>query len=371
MPRSKKTVKGKLLSRSPGLIDLHFHGAFGVDLMHAETSELERMAMGLYHAGLDGFCPTTLSTESGPLLSAVSRLGDWMADLPSGGRSEMALPLGIHLEGPFLNLSARGAHPPGAVRPFNPKELQALWDASRGHLKILTLAPEGLSPKVLQWLTHWSRDKKHVVLSAGHSRATTAQARQAFDSGFTAVTHAWNAMAFHQREAGILGAALGRKGVHVELIGDGAHVSPEVVRWTCQLHREICWVSDCTPAAATKLGTEHRFGPLPVRLSGDGASRLPDGSLAGGGKLLPEALREWVETELRRAWTGGERIHPATATRLLKTHLRYGCIEPLRALQHQAPIGRQKTGGRSRPRRLEWRLTDQGRLTFSAEHPSG
>lgn len=343
MPRSKSTVKGKLLTRSPGFIDLHFHGAFGIDLMSAEASSLEKMAIGLYHAGLDGFCATTLSTEKKPLLETTARLGDWITSIPPKGRSEMALPLGIHLEGPFLSLQARGAHPPGAVRPLEKKELLHLWDASRGTLKILTLAPEELTPSLHRWLVDWSRDRKNVILSAGHSRATTAQARQAFDQGFSAVTHAWNAMAFHQREAGILGAALGRKGVHVELIGDGVHVSPEVVRWTCQLHKEICWVSDCTPAAATKRGAESHFGPLPVRLAADGSSRLPDGSLAGGGTLLPEALRRWVESELQR----GTGLRPQA---VLDQHLRYACLEPLRALRMSWPA-RVK-----RPKRLEWWL---------------
>ncbi len=347
MPRSKKTVKGKLLTRSPGLIDLHFHGAFGVDLMVATASDLERMAMGLYHAGLDGFCATTLSEERRPLLDSVSRLGDWIASLPPRGREDLARPLGIHLEGPFLSRDARGAHPSGAVRPLEKKELLELWDASRGTLKILTVAPEELSPSTLKWLANWSRERKHVVLSAGHSRATSAQGTHAFNSGFTAVTHAWNAMAFHQREPGLLGAALGRPGVHVELIGDGVHVAPEVVRWTCRLHREICWVSDCTPAAGTKKGTDSAFGPLRVRLQ-DGASRLPDGSLAGGGKLLPESLRAWVEGELQS--------DPALSARsVLSQHLRYGTEEPLRAL------GLRWKG--PRPKRLIWRR-DPSVLSF-------
>jgi N-acetylglucosamine-6-phosphate deacetylase len=344
VPRSKNTVKGKLLARSTGLIDLHFHGAFGIDLMSAEAPDLDRLSHKLHAAGLDGFCATTLSTDRPPLLETVGRLGDWISSRKSShwGRLSLARPLGIHLEGPFLSSQARGAHPPGGVRPLTRSEVLELWDASRGTLKILTVAPEELSPSLLRWLTTWARDRKHVVLSAGHSRATAAQARRAFDAGFSSVTHGWNAMAFHQREPGILGAALGRRGVHVELIGDGVHVAPEVIRWTCHLHREICWVSDCVPAAATRPGTEHPFGPLKVRL-GDGASRLADGSLAGGGKLLVEALRDWLEDE-----TQG--LGPAEAARVVRQHLRYATVEPLRAL------GMRWQG--SRPKRLSWRTQD-------------
>ncbi len=343
MPRSKNTVKGKLLVRSAGLIDLHFHGAVGVDLMGAPIPELDRLSRHLFKAGLDGFCPTTITTEPGPLLESVARLGDWIRSRPAAQWNPhgLARPLGIHLEGPFLSLKARGAHPERAVRPFNQREILELWEASRGTLKILTVAPEGLGPKALIWLTKWARDRKHVVLSAGHSRATSDQARRAFDAGFSAVTHAWNAMAFHQRDPGVLGAAIGRKGVHLELIGDGVHVSPEVVRWTCHLHDEICWVSDCTPAAATKRGQTSTFGPLKVRL-GDGASRLPDGSLAGGGKLLVEAVRDWVEHE-----TQG--LSAAESRRLLERHIRYAAVEPLRAL------GMKWAG--PRPKRLNWQLS--------------
>ena len=342
MPRSKNTVKGKLLVRTPGLIDLHFHGAFGVDLMIAQKAELDGMSRRLHEAGLDGFCPTTLSERHTPLLETVTRLGAWIRSrsAESWAPEGLARPLGIHLEGPYLSLESRGAHPPGAVRAFNPKELLELWDASQGTLKILTVAPEELSSKHLKWLTNWARDSKHVVLSAGHSRATTDQAGRAFDSGFSAVTHAWNALGFHQREPGVLGAAIGRKGVHLELIGDGVHVSPEVARWTCHLHEEICWVSDCAPAAATRRGQVSSFGPLEVRLK-DGASRLADGSLAGGGKLLLESVRDWVEQE-----TLG--LSHRDSRQILEQHIRYAAVEPLRALN-------MKWVG-PRPKRLSWRV---------------
>src|SRR5206468_2971357 len=102
-------------------------------------------------------------------------------------------------------------------------------------LKIITLAPEVLARDELEELVAWARKRK-VLLSIGHTRATEAQARQAFDLGFGAVTHAWNAMTFHQREPGTLGAALGREDVSVELIVDQVHVSAKVVEWTRRLH---------------------------------------------------------------------------------------------------------------------------------------
>lgn len=290
----------------------------------ASSSALDGMARSLWRRGIAGFCPTTLSAPRRELLETVSRLGRWIRSLDPS-TSGCALPLGIHLEGPFISPAACGAHPPGALRRLTFEELDALWEASQHTLKILTLAPETLdaSPGPLRKLGRWARQRR-VVLSAGHSRATQEQARQAFDAGFTQVTHAWNALPFHQREPGVMGAALGRKDVYLELIPDQAHVSAAVLSWTRRIHGDdrLCLVSDCTPAAATRSGSWHRFGPLRVRLQ-QGACRLKAGHLAGGGLLLPQALSAWVQAESARG---------ARADLLLRRLLPAVTRTPLKAL---------------------------------------
>src|SRR6185437_15636763 len=152
-------------------------------------------------------CATTLSTDPHELAQAVSRLGEWIhserGSLSRGG-SVRAMPLGIHLEGPFINSSCCGAHPPSSIRSLDLKELEALWKLSQGTLKILTIAPETLSSKALTRLVDWA-NHRGISLSLGHSKATEKQAKSAFESGFRGVTHAWNALAFHQRSPGALG----------------------------------------------------------------------------------------------------------------------------------------------------------------------
>ncbi len=302
MPRPTKRVK------SYGAIDLHFHGAFGVDLMRATAKELDHLSHELKKHGVAGFSATTLSAGVNDLAATVERLGAWIRSDSAPG----AKPLGIHLEGPFINPEARGAHPPGILRKLTMTELEKLWELSRKTLHILTIAPETLDAPTLATVGKWARTNR-VRLSIGHTRCTKAQAETAFKAGFSGVTHAWNALSYHHREPGVLGAALGRKGVYVELIPDEVHVAAGIIDWTLSLHEKgTFFVSDAAPSACTDGSHFHSFGDLQCRLK-DGASRLENGALAGGGFLLPESFRAWIEREAKRKKTPAEK--------LLKQHL--------------------------------------------------
>ena len=263
--------------------------------MTATPTELETLSEKLWQKGIAAFCPTTLSVAPKPLLETVSRLGAWIRRTKTAG----AIPLGLHLEGPFIHPEACGAHPSEIIRPLTLKELNTLWEASFHSLKIVTFAPELLTSTALKALVSWANTRK-ITLSLGHSRATTAQAQQAFDLGVRGLTHAWNALPFHHRSPGPLGAALGRPDVSVEMILDQIHVDPVLIQWTQKLHpsQRLCFVSDCAPAAETR-NRWLPFGPLQV-IHRQGACRLKDGSLAGGGILLSEAFGNWVQSESSR-----------------------------------------------------------------------
>src|SRR5690606_13058107 len=145
----------------------------------------------------------------------------------------------------------------------------------------------------------WAKKRK-IRLSIGHTRCTEVEASEAFAKGFTGVTHAWNAMAYHHREPGVLGAALsnasrsrGNRDVSIEVIPDEIHVHSTFIDWTLALHPEgVFFVSDAAPAACTDGARFYRFGDLECRFQ-DGASRLSDGSLAGGGHLLTDSFCSW------------------------------------------------------------------------------
>lgn len=365
MPRQSRTVKNNLLASrrsgltSAGMVDIHFHGAYGIDLMRAQEPELDHLSALLWADGIAAFCPTTLSASSGDLLQAVETLGAWVRKLqtewhPDPARDPRAYPLGLHLEGPFINSGACGAHPAEVIRPLQFRELNALWDASHKTIKILTIAPETLSTADLKRLVKWA-SKRRVVLSLGHSRASQEEASAAIDLGFSGVTHAWNALpAFHHRDPGPLGACIGNPKAYLELIIDQVHVSQKVLRWTVELHTaqkgKICFVSDCAPAAATRPSGEHEwvsFGPVKCRFE-NGASRLPGGGLAGGGLLLSEAYARWVGTE---AGETGKSIK----TTLLNS-IEYVSDSPLKALGF-APR-------RFAKRRIQWSISSKGAISL-------
>ncbi len=302
MPRPTKRVK------SFGAIDLHFHGAFGIDLMTAKAADLDSLSAQLAEKGVAGFSATTLSASEADLAKTVTRLGAWIRSNSAPG----AKPLGIHLEGPFLNAAAAGAHPPGILRKLRMSELEKLWELSKETLHILTIAPETLDDATRAELGRWAK-KRQVRLAIGHTRCTMAEAEAAFADGFTGVTHAWNALSYHHREPGVLGAALGRKTTTIELILDEVHVHAAFIDWTLALHpKGTFFVSDAAPSACTDGTHYHRFGDLECRFQ-DRASRLPDGRLAGGGFLLPDSFGQWIAAASTR-----KHIRPEV---LLREHL--------------------------------------------------
>lgn len=261
--------------------------------MNAQSPELDETAHQLGKLGIAGFCPTTLSVSPGELATAVERLGRWInraKRLPISS----ALPLGIHLEGPFINSGCCGAHPPELIRKLDFDELEMLWEVSQKTLKIVTLAPETLVETDLGRLTKWAQKNK-ISLSIGHSKATEKQADQAFASGFRGITHAWNALPFHQRAPGPIASAFKNPQSYIEIIIDQVHVAPSVISWTESLQpfNRLCYISDCVPAAETAPGMITSFGPLKI-LYADGACRLANGALAGGGKVLTHAFSKWI-----------------------------------------------------------------------------
>ncbi|MBU6374818.1 MAG: hypothetical protein KGQ59_02375 [Bdellovibrionales bacterium] len=295
--KSKATSEVQLIGRfsqesrwrALGPIDLHFHGAFGIDLMSATAEQLDRLAEQLYCKGVAGFLPTTLSASNSEIEAALGTLGTWIENKHEvGPKKGEAFPLGIHLEGPFISTACCGAHPAeNLIRP-SLDILKHWYKLSRGSLAKVTIAPETSDWAEIRKILQWAKKQK-ICVSIGHSQASADLAVRTIQSGATSVTHAWNAMPFHHRNPGLLGAALGTPNVFVEIIPDNTHVSDHVVEWTLQLHRKgVCFVSDAVPAAHSRQWSS--FGPLRVRVA-DGAGRTQNGALAGGGSTLFETFK--------------------------------------------------------------------------------
>ena len=263
--------------------------------MVASSDELDELGRRLWSSGVHAFAPTTLSQPLGLLEPALRRLGAWIqTQWKTGPKKGSAFPVGIHLEGPFLAASCCGAHPPEHLIDPSLKLLKKWWEVSGHTLARLTLAPERGKASEIKKILTWTR-KHHISLSLGHSQATLEQALGFHRAGIRQLTHAWNAMPFHHRNPGILGAFLGKKDTFIELIPDGVHVSPEVTSWTQKLHPEgVFFVSDGVPAG---MHGRSSLGNLQVTWSpGDRVCRTESGVLAGGAVPLSTLLATLLAT---------------------------------------------------------------------------
>ena len=291
-------ARGLILA--PGFIDLQVNGGFGFDFT-THPASIWQVAAQLPRYGVTAFLPTLVTS---PPERIAQSLASWHQGAPPDFRG--AYPLGWHLEGPFLNPAKKGAHNLANLRQPSLEAIQS-WLPNNG-VRMVTLAPE--LPGALDVIRVLR--ERGVIVSAGHSLATYAQALASFDAGITSGTHIFNAMtALHQREPGLPGALLADARVSVSLIVDGIHVHPALVRlaWQSKGPRGLILVSDAMAALGMPPG-EYRLGEVGVSVDTESA-RLTDGTLAGSilppdaalrnliaftGTTLPEALSALTST---------------------------------------------------------------------------
>jgi len=242
------------------------------------------VATALPRYGVTGFLPTIITSPLDTVRAAQQVLGDGPPPGWAGAR-----PLGLHLEGPFLNPGKKGAHNPAHLRLVSPADLNG-WSPDHG-VRLVTLAPE--LPWAVQAIVELAR--RGVVVSAGHSLATFDEAVAGFDAGARYATHLFNAMpTLHHREPGLVAAALSDPRVTVGLIPDGLHVHPALVRLVWQLlgPARLNLVSDAMAAMGMAPG-EYALGDFRVTVD-DAAARLDDGTLAGCVLSLDAILRAFL-----------------------------------------------------------------------------
>lgn len=271
----------------PGFIDLHVHGCGGADVMDADRGALERMSLALAEGGTTSFLATTMSASREALSGAVKNLTAVGARGVGGAQV-----IGIHLEGPFLNPIKKGAHSEKYLRLPDVDELKEYIDAGRGMLRMITLAPElPGAAKVIE-----CAKSVGMTVSLGHSNATITQVEEASGAGLTHVTHAFNAMAgFHHRDPGTTGAILSMKQLTVDVITDGIHVHPSVVKilvHSKKLHR-VCAITDCIRAGRMGDGV-FELGGQKVTVK-NGVSYLEDGTISGSTMSMAQAIQNMVE----------------------------------------------------------------------------
>jgi len=270
-----------------GLVDIHIHGAFGIDVLTATAETLDVLALGLASRGIGGFVPTLVPVPLAELRATVVRLAGWMATRKEGdGRG--ALPLGIHFEGPFVNPARAGAlHRDALLDGSDPRRVAAFFEAAAGFpgRGVVTLAPE--IPGGLDLVREFVR--RGFVVALGHTEADGRTLDRAAEAGARHLTHFGNAMKpLHHRDIGPIGWGLASEAVTLDVIADLHHLSADMLRlvWKAKGPERVALISDAVPAAGLPDGRYPVWGEtLTLR---EGAVRNAAGNLAGSAATLDE-----------------------------------------------------------------------------------
>jgi N-acetylglucosamine-6-phosphate deacetylase len=316
LPAGIEVREAEGLILCPGFIDLQVNGGFGHDFT-ADPATIWTVAADLPRFGVTGFLATIITSPLETIRAAQQVI---LAGPPANRRGSQ--PLGLHLEGPFLNPGKKGAHNPAYLR--QPSLIDVADWSPETAVRLVTLAPE--LPGAPDLIAELAR--RGVVVSGGHSLATYDQALAGFDAGVRYATHLFNAMpSIHHREPGLVAAALADPRVTVGLIPDGLHIHPALVALVRKLAGpdRLNLVTDAMAAMGMAPG-EYALGDYRVTVDGNSA-RLADGTLAGCVLSLDAILRAY------RSFTGAslaEALASVTTTpaRLLGLAERKGQVSP-------------------------------------------
>jgi N-acetylglucosamine-6-phosphate deacetylase len=308
---------------TPGLIDIHLHGAMGRDVMDGSAAGLREIAAHQARCGVTGFVPTTLAA---PLSAIVGAVESVKAARPDRTAAEI---LGVYLEAPFLNIKKKGAQNPEFIKPIDEPAVHLLAGAVQSLPAIITVAPEvGSNLNFIPALK-----ERGWVVSIGHSDAAYELAVRSFGGGITQATHLYNAMSgFLPREPGTIGAVLDSDRVTAELIADGIHVHPAALRLAVRQKGadKICLITDSVNASGLGDG-DFQVGGLDVAVKNSQARLKVDGALAGSVLTLNRAVGNIIQ------WTG----MPVSAA------VRMASLTPARVLGLDREIGSLEAGKRA------------------------
>ncbi len=279
----EQLVDARGLWVAAGMIDLHIHGSAGYDTMDATNEALEGMARFLVRHGVTAYLATTMAASPERILAAVRNVAAF--PLPRDGAQH----LGVHLEGPYLNPMHKGAQPERHLRPPDAAEYEIWLDS--GVVRLITLAPE------LEGALFLIQTGSHrgVEFAVGHSGASYERVLEAVDYGLQQATHVFNGMpGLHHRTPGVVGAVLSDDRIYAQLIADGVHLHPAVVKLIVRakgVNRTIL-ISDAMRAAGLADG-EYDLGGHAITVR-EGVARTAVGGLAGSTLTLDAALRNVI-----------------------------------------------------------------------------
>lgn len=281
IPSKARVVDFEDAILAPGFIDIHIHGGAGHDVMEPAPDGLQALERLLACHGVSSYFPTTVTAPENAILTALDRLADAIeTPIPSTSDGPRARPLGIHLEGPFISHARRGVHPAENLLLPTPALFDRFWQASRGHIQLMTIAPE--LDGALEVIA--AATKRGVSISLGHSDADLGSARAAMAAGAHHATHTFNAMRpLGHRDPGILGLVLTNQKITADIIADGIHVDPAVVELFLKVKGPDGAVLITDATSATEMPDGHyRLGYFEFEVR--------EGRCIAGGKLAGSVL---------------------------------------------------------------------------------
>lgn len=301
----------------PGLTDLHFHGCRGEDFSDGNDGGLAVMAEYELSRGVTQICPAGMTLTSEQLVKICSAAARHRASGAAGAEL-----VGVNLEGPFLSEAKKGAQNGAWLQKPNLELLDKLIEASEGLVKLVSVAPE------LDGAIDFVREaSKKVVVSVAHTTADYDTALAAFRAGAREVTHIYNAMPpFAHRDPGVVGAASDSPGVMCELICDGVHIHPAVVRATFKMMGadRMVLISDTMRAAGMPDGA-YTLGGQAVNVRGNRAT-LEDGTLAGSVTDLMSCMKTAVSFGIPLC--DAVRAAAVNPAKVLGIYDKFGSLEP-------------------------------------------
>ncbi len=277
----------------PGFIDIHCHGAYTFDTNDANPEGLRNWSKRIVDEGVTAFLATTITQSEEVLTKAVKNVARVMEEGYEGAEI-----LGIHFEGPYLDMKYKGAQPEQYIVKPTVEQFKKYQEAARGHIKYITMATEQDDDFAL---TRYCAENG-VVVSIGHSAATYEQAVEAYAYGARSMTHVYNGMTpFNHRANGLVGAAYRIRTMYGEIICDGNHSTYAALNnyFMSKGPDYSIMISDALMAKGTPIGSKHIFGGNEIVIYPDGSAHLTaTGGLAGSTLNINKGLRILVEKAL-------------------------------------------------------------------------
>jgi N-acetylglucosamine-6-phosphate deacetylase len=309
----------------PAYLDIHMHGCAGRDVMEATPDAIADVNRHLARHGVGAYLPTTVTSTTENTLRALSGLCreiECAERIPNGG----ARPLGIHLEGPFLSHAKRGVHRAELLRAPSVESFERFWQAAEGRILLMTIAPE--TPGALETIAYAT--SLGVRCSLGHSNATACEAKAGKEAGAASATHTFNAMRqMDHREPGLAAYVLDDDELYAEMIADGFHVDPMMVRlyFKAKGSERIVLVTDSISATGMPDG-KYSLGEMEVEVFEGRCTS--GGTIAGSVLTLDRAVQNFARftgTSLGTAVTAAS-LNPA---KLIGRDAEWGSLEPGRS----------------------------------------